>query len=160
MLEVAKILATHGLEGVVKLQSFCENPNDVFSYILYDSNKKEMFCRKVGLTSKKDIFLAKFDGINSVDEAKNYRNTILFAKKDDLGDNDSSAIYINDLIGMSVISGDKIGKIVEFSNYGAGDIVDIEWNNGKTESILFNKNIVKSFDKDKKILTIETPEYL
>ena len=117
-----------------------------------------MICKKVGLTSKNDIFLAKFDNINSIDEAKNYRNTILFSKKNE--SNNNSEIYINDLIGMSVTSNGKTGKIIEFSNYGAGDIVDIQWDNGKIESILFSKNIIKNFDRNKNIISIETPKYI
>lgn len=160
MLEIAKILTTHGLNGVVKLQSFSKNPDDVFGYTLYNSNKEEMPCKKVGLTSKKDIFLAKFDNINSIDEARNYRNSTLFIEKDNSNNINNSTIYINDLIGMTVMSDDKVGKIIEFSNYGAGDIVDIKWDGGKIESILFDKNIIKNFDRDKNILTIETPEYI
>lgn len=159
MIEIGKILTTHGLNGILKLQSFCENPADIFNYKLYNSNKEQMPCKKEGLTSKKDVFLAKFDNINSIDEARNYRNTLLFIKKSDL-DIDDTEIYINDIIGMSVISNKKTGKIIDFSNYGAGDIIDIQWDNGKTESISFNKNIIKSFDKDKNILNIETPVYI
>ena len=158
MLEIGKILTTHGLNGVVKLQSFCENPEDIFNYSLYNSDEKQMICKKVGLTNKNDIFLAKFDNINSIDKAKNYRNTILFSKKNE--SNNNSEIYINDLIGMSVTSNGKTGKIIEFSNYGAGDIVDIQWDNGKIESILFSKNIIKNFDRNKNIISIETPKYI
>ncbi len=158
MIEIGKILTTHGLDGAVKLQSFCENPEDIFNYNLFIFNNQPISCKKVGLTSKKDVFLAKFENISSIDEAKKYRNTILFTKEDDL-DNDSM-MYINDLINMSVISNGKVGKITEFSNYGAGDIIDIEWEDGKKESILFNKNIVNSVDKDKNIINIKTPEYI
>ena len=160
MLEIAKILTTHGLNGVVKLQSFCENPDDIFGYTLYDFNGEKMPCKKVGLTSKKDVFLAKFDNIDSIDEARNYRNTTLFVKKDDLNNADDSVIYLNDLIGMTVVSANKTGKITGFSNYGAGDIVDIKWDNGGVESIIFDKNIIESFDKDKNIISIKTPEYI
>ena len=69
-------------------------------------------------------------------------------------------MYINYIINMSVISNGKVVKITEFSNYGAGDIIDIEWEDGKKESILFNKNIVNSVDKDKNIINIKTPEYI
>ena len=53
MIEIGKILTTHGLDGAVKLQSFCENPEDIFNYNLFIFNNQPISCKKVGLTSKK-----------------------------------------------------------------------------------------------------------
>ena len=100
---IGKILATHGLNGNVKLESFCENPQDIFGYTLYNNKGEAMPCKQVGKTSNPTIFLVKFDNINSIDEAKEYKNFEIFIKRKDLKELDKNQFYISDLIGKKVI---------------------------------------------------------
>lgn len=155
---IGKILTTHNLNGNVKLLSYAEEPEEIFKYTLYDSNNNLMECKKVGLTSKKDTFLAKFKGIDSIEEARKYRNFELFVDRNDLEEPEEDELYINDLIGMEVNGDGKIGKIENLYNYGAGDVIEIRWNNNKLESIPFNDDFVKEI-KDK-VVYINLPKYI
>ncbi len=142
---IGKILTTHNLNGNVKLLSFTEEPEQIFQYNLYDKDDNLMKCKKVGLTSKKNVFLAKFKGIDSIEEARNYRNF-------------EYELYINDLIGMEVNGDGKIGKIENLYNYGASDVIEIRWDDDKLESIPFNDDFIKDI-KDG-IVYINLPKYI
>jgi 16S rRNA processing protein RimM len=158
---VGKILSTHGLNGDVKLMSFCENPEDIFNYTLLDKNNNIMRCKRVGSTSKPNVFLAKFENLNSIDEANRYRNYELFIKKEDLAEiDDDNSVYVDDLINMKADSGEKKGIIRDVYNYGAGDVVEIEWSDGKIESIPFTETFIREIDKKNSIVYINLPSYI
>ncbi|GHU27182.1 ribosome maturation factor RimM [Bacilli bacterium] len=160
MLQIGKILSTHGLEGNVKIISFFEEPEDIFKYEIMDKDKNTLKCKKVGLTNKKDVFLAKFERINSIDEAKKYNGIELFTPSQNLPATLENEVYLEHLIGMAVVGGNKAGIVESISNYGAGYILEIEWNNGKSESILYTDNFVKNVDKKNRIITIDLPSYI
>lgn len=155
---IGKILTTHGLDGNVKLESFCEEANDIFTFNLYDSNGNSMPCKQVGKTSNPAIFLAKFDKINSIDEAKEYRNFELFIKREDLEDLSDDQFYVSDLIGMKVVAEDKEGIVDSSYNYGAGDAIEVKWNDGKMESIPFNDSYIKKVENE--VIYVELPTYI
>lgn len=157
---IGKILSTHGLTGNVKLESFCENPQDIFSYNLYDLNGNKLNCKQVGKTSKLNVFLAKFDNINSIDEAREYRNFEIFIKKEDLPEVADDEIYIDDLIDMNVNGEGKLGKVVDVYNYGASDVVEIKWEDGKTETVPFTEDFIQEIDKNNNVLYINLPKYI
>lgn len=155
---IGKILATHGLNGNVKLESFCENPQDIFGYTLYNNKGEAMPCKQVGKTSNPTIFLVKFDNINSIDEAKEYKNFEIFIKRKDLKELDKNQFYISDLIGKKVITDTKNGVVDKSYNYGAGDVIEVKWNDGKIESIPFNETYIKDIQED--VIYIELPTYI
>lgn len=139
---VGKITSTHGIKGQVKIMSFCHNPADIENYQpVFDKNNRKL---KIKITSKAqgknfDIFIANIEGINSANEAITLRNTELFIERKQLLENeDSDEFYYVDLIGLAVVNeeNNKIGKVVDVMNYGAGDILEIEF----TESFLQKTN--------------------
>ena len=158
---IGRILSTHGLIGNVKLESFCENVTDIFNYELFDKNYNKMSCKKVAKTNKYNVFIVKFENINSIEEAEKYRNFEIFTKKDNLEEINDNQVYINDLIGMVVNGDNKTGIVNDVYNYGAGDSIEILWDdNKKLESIPFTKDFIKKIDKENKILYIDLPKYI
>jgi 16S rRNA processing protein RimM len=160
MLKVGKILSSHGLNGNVKVVSFFENPEDIFSYRVTDGSGNDLNYRKAGLTSKKDVFLVKFEHINSIEEAKMHNGVELFIDSNDLPPLAEGEFYLEDMIGMSVTDGDRNGVIDSLSNYGAGDILEIKWNGRGTECITYSKDLIKEVDKENRIIRIHPPSYI
>lgn len=155
---IGKILSSHGLNGNVKLESFCENPTDIFEYDLYDKNGNLMSCKQVGKTSNSSVFLAKFDIINSIDEAQEYRNFDIYTKRENFEALDDNQFYVEDLIGRKVLADKKSGVVDNFYNYGGGDTLEVKWDNGQLESIPFNNDYIKEI-KDN-VIHIELPTYI
>ena len=155
---IGKILTSHGLNGNVKVESYCEEPQDIFSYNVCSKSGESMPCKQVGKTSNPNIFLVKFDKINSINEAKEYKNFELFIKREDLEDLNDNQFYVNDLIGMKVVADNKEGIVDSSYNYGAGDVIEVKWNDGKMESIPFNDKYIKNIENN--TIHIELPTYI
>ncbi|MDR2777246.1 MAG: ribosome maturation factor RimM [Rickettsiales bacterium] len=160
MIKVGKILSSHGLSGNVKVISFFETPEDIFRYRITDSNNSDLNGVRVGSTGRKDVFLVKFEHINSIEEAKIHNGTELFVDTEDLPPLLENEIYIENLVGMSVVAGDRRGTVSSLVNYGAGDVLEIEWNSGGSEYIIYNEDTVEKVDKQNRIIKIHLPSYI
>ena len=60
-------------------------------------------------------------------------------------------IYIDDLIDMNVNGEGKLGKVVDVYNYGASDVVEIKWEDGKTETVPFTEDFIQEIDKNNNV---------
>ena len=61
------------------------------------------------------------------------------------------------MIGLSVkdLDNNLLGKISGVHNFGAGDIVEIEFIDGKNEMLLFDKSFIKDVDVEKNKIVID-----
>ena len=125
-LEVGKIVNTHGLKGEVKIVTWTDSP-EVFEDLEYIFAKKKNDEIKLNLKQikyQKNNIIAKFSEINSIEEAETFKNCVLTAERDMLGELPEGVYYIADLIGCEVFSdiGENLGKISDVFNTGANDI--------------------------------------
>ena len=134
-LECGKIINTHGIDGAVKLESWCDSPDiladleRVFikegnTYTQYDVLRASVF---------KQFVIAKLDGVKDIDAAQALVGTVIYAAREDfeLGEGD---YFIADLIGLDIIdadSGKVLGKLREVMNRGASDIYVIDTPDGE-----------------------------
>lgn len=153
-LECGKIINTHGIKGGLKLESWCDTPEDLASlkkvYLKNDAGYK---CHKVKRASVfKQFVLFELDGINDIDTAMTLKNTIVFADRDDISIDDD-AFFLADIIGLSVFdiaSGEKIGTLSDVLNLGASDLYEIDTQNGK-KLIPAVDEFIKEIDLEKGI---------
>jgi len=130
---IGKITSAHGIKGEVKIMSFSQNPEDIQNYQpIFDNNNQEF---KLKINSKaqgtnKDIFIVKIENISNRNDAEKLQNTELFINKNQLEESDENEFYYVDLIGLDVIdeNKNKIGVVKDVMNYGAGDIIEIDFN--------------------------------
>lgn len=134
-LECGKIINTHGIDGAVKLESWCDSPDiladlervfikDGNTYKQYDVHRASVF---------KQFVIAKIDGVKDIDAAQALVGTVIYAAREDfeLGEGD---YFIADLIGLDIIdaySGKVLGKLREVINRGASDIYVIDTPDGE-----------------------------
>ena len=147
-IECAKIINTHGCRGGLKLEPWCNSPEDfahlnrVFVlngnlYTQYSIKKASVF---------KQFVIAEFEGITDMDMALAMKNTILYADRDDF-DLDDGEYFIADMIGLSVIdaeSGKIYGKISDVINRGASDIYVVATDIGERMIPVVDEFIVKT----------------
>jgi 16S rRNA processing protein RimM len=134
-LECGKIINTHGIRGGIKLESWCDTPEELASLKkVYLKNAADYKCHKVKRASVfKQFVLMELDGINDIDMAMTLKNRIVFADRDDISI-DEDAYFIADIIGLPVIdiaSGEEIGKLTDVLNLGASDLYEIDTKAGK-----------------------------
>ncbi len=83
------------------------------------------FVRRLNPTS--DVIIARIACYDDRTAAESLRNTELFVSRDALPDLKADEYYQADLIGFDVVRGDeKIGRVVCFQNFGAGDIMELD----------------------------------
>ncbi len=134
-LECGRIINTHGVRGGLKLESWCDTPQDLASLKkVYLKNGTEYKCHKVKKASIfKQFVLFELDGISDIDTAITLKGTVVYADRDDISI-DEDAYFIADIIGLDVIdlaSGEKIGTLLDVLNLGASDLYEINTKNGK-----------------------------
>lgn len=164
MLEVGKIINTHGLRGEVKVVTWTDAPEDF-------ENIKKVITKKGGeivnltvskVKYQKNNLIVKFKEINSIEEAELYKNCILSAEKSALPPLPEGIYYIADLIGCSVYSvgGELAGEITDVFTAGAGNVYEVRAENGKKLYLPANEGTVVSTDIENKKIIMDIPEGL
>ena len=153
-LECGKIVNTHGVRGGLKLESWCDTPQDLASLKkVFLENGGEYQCYKVKKASVfKQFVLFEFDGINNIDIAMTLKGRVVFADRDDIAI-DEDSFFIADIIGLDVIdmaTGEKIGTLSDVFNLGASDIYEINTKSGK-KLIPAVPEFIKEVDTEKGI---------
>lgn len=161
LLEVGKIVNTHGLRGEVKVVPWTDYA-EVFEEIkmVYLPDGRSLNISSVKY-QKANIIL-KFKEINHIDEAQKLKNIVITAERDALGELPEGVHYIADIIGLNVISdeGEEIGTISDVFNTGANDIYEVKREEGKPLLLPVIDSVVKSIDLDAKTVTVHLLEGL
>lgn len=135
-LECGKIINTHGTDGTLKLESWCDAPEVLAGlgrlfikigdeYCEYPVEKGSVF---------KNFVLAKLDRVSDLETARGLKNTVVYAAREDIP-LEEGAHFIADLIGLQVIDADSrrvYGEIVDVINRGASDIYVIRTETGES----------------------------
>ena len=153
-LECGKIINTHGIIGGLKLESWCDTPEDLASLKkVYIKKGAEYKCHKVKRASVfKQFVLFELDGINDIDTATTLKNTVVYADRDDIAIDDD-AFFLADIIGLPVFdiaNGERIGTLSDVLNLGASDLYEIDTPNGK-KLIPAVDEFIKEIDLEKGI---------
>lgn len=124
---VGAIAGSFGVQGEVRLKSFCAEPTAIADYgLLYTEDGSRSF--KVKLTRPVAGGLgARLTGIATKEEADALKGTNLYADKARLPRLPDGEYYYADLIGLDVrdTGGATLGKVIAVHNHGAGDILEI-----------------------------------
>ena len=160
-LEAGKIVTTHGIRGEVKIMPYTDTPELLaeFDRLFMGRNKDEVTIVRSRVF--KNMVIAKFAGINTVEEAEKLREKVLYLSRDDV-ELDEDTYFIKDLIGIEVSDADtgKIyGLIKDVFQTGANDVYSIK--NGEKEYLVpAIADVVVSTDIENKKMTIRPLEGL
>jgi len=154
---IGKILAPHGVRGLVKISLYTDAPENIIRYgKIFDKSESKEF--EIELKSQqKDTFIASIKGIIDRTQAESIKGMMLYISRADLPDPEEESFYINDLINLDVVDGKKniIGKVVNFYNFGSGDIIEIQLtHNNKLKTYIFNKDNFPIIDIGNGLITM------
>lgn len=149
-LEAGKIVGTHGVRGMVRIQSWCDSPEFfcTLSKVYLDKEGKD----KLLLTRSSphgNVVIAAIKGVDTIEEAEKYRNKVIYMDRRD-AKLDDGQYFICDLIGCQVFdadSGKMLGVISDVSETGANDVWHI-MQDGKEYLIPCIDDVVISVDID------------
>lgn len=134
-IECGKIINTHGTQGGLKLESWCNSPADMAAlkrfYLLENGEYKKMKVLKASVF--KQFVIVQLDSVKDMDAAMALKNTVLYAARDDFKLADGE-FFISDLVGLDVIdaeNGRVYGTLLETINRGASDIYVVKTEGGE-----------------------------
>lgn len=164
LLEVGKIVNTHGLHGEVKVVPWTDYP-EVFEDIEYVYVKRKGEYERldvVGIKYQKGNIIVRFPQIKDINEAEKYKNQVLYAEREVLGELPEGVYYIADLIGLEVVkeNGETVGIITDVLNTGSNDIYEVKREGRKNLLIPVIDEVVLNIDMENKKVTVRMMEGL
>lgn len=155
-LEAGKIVGTHGVRGMVRIQHWCDSAE--FFCSLKKIYLDNMGKTKLVVSSKPhgNVVIASIKGVDTIEAAEAYRNKTVYMDRNDAGLGDGQ-YFVSDLIGMPVFNEEDnklLGTVSDVSKTGANDVWHIV-SDGKEYLVPCIEDVVKSVDLDKNVIIIK-----
>ncbi len=124
---VGAITGAFGINGEVRLKSFCAEPESIASYGPLSSEDGTMTWDLQLVRPGKSGFVGRLSGVATKEEADALRGTTLHVARSRLPDLPEDEFYTADLVGLRVLDaeGSEIGRITAVLNHGAGDLLEV-----------------------------------
>ena len=157
------ITGVHGVGGMVKVKSFTQDPYALGQYgplLLGDTG------RRIEITDMQphnEVFRVRIKGVDERNAAEALKGLELKIERSVLPAADEDEFYFADLIGLSVKRDDDrvVGKIVDVVNFGAGDLLEIEFDgHKKTELLTFDEATVPVVDMAGGFVVVNPPDWM
>jgi 16S rRNA processing protein RimM len=160
---VGTIAGAFGVQGEVRLKSFCADPEAIASYgPLWTVDGQRSFT--VTLTRPVAGALgARLSGVTTKEQADALRGTELCADRDRLPSLPDDEFYHADLIGLAVqdTGGAALGTLRAIHNHGAGDLLEIHAPGRKQPLLVpFTRAAVPTVDLAAGKVVVDPPEGL
>lgn len=155
-LETGKIVGTHGVRGMVRIQAWCDSPEFFCSLkkVYLDKEGKESL-NIVKSSPHGNVVIAQIKGIDTIEAAEKYRNKVLYMDRND-AKLEEGRYFISDLIGCTVFdnaTAKKLGVLSDVSATGANDVWHIK--DGEAEYLIpCIDEVVISVDIEKEKIVI------
>ena len=134
-IECGKIVNTHGCRGGVKIESWCNSPEELAElkrlFIKDGATYREYKVLKASVM--KQFVVSVLDTVDTMDLALALKGKVTFALREDFS-LEEGEYFIADLAGLPVLdarSGERYGTLVEVINRGASDIYVIQTPSGE-----------------------------
>ncbi|MDF3606061.1 ribosome maturation factor RimM [Paracoccus sp. DMF-8] len=155
---VGAIAGAFGIQGEVRLKSFCTEPKDIATYgPLTSEDGRRSF--QIRLTRPVTGGLgARLSGVQTREEAEALKGVTLWAERTALPSLPDDEFYHADLIGMEVVDtgGEILGRVRAIYDHGAGDILEVT---GKRPLMLpFTRQFVPTVDLGARRIVADPPE--
>lgn len=160
---VGAIAGSFGVQGEVRLKSFCSDPEAIADYgPLYTEDGTKSF--KVKLTRPVAGGLgARISGVDTKEQADALKGVSLYVDRAKLPSLPDDEFYHADLIGLEArdTGGVLLGRVTAVHNHGAGDLLEIAGPGLKSALLLpFTLAAVPTVDLAAGRVVIDLPEGL
>lgn len=150
--EIGQIVNTFGIKGILKVNSFTQDPLafESFKTVLVEKNKKLVELEVEEAKLHKNQVLLKLKGINDINEAEKLKGCYIKLPREKAKKLPENTYFIADLIGMQVYTdeGNLLGKVDDIYNSGSADIYVVKDELGKQILLPGIKDVIKQVDID------------
>ena len=124
---VGVIAGAFGVQGEVRLKSFCADPLAIADYAPLYSEDGRRFDQIVLTGQTKNALTARINPVTTKEEADALKGVQLYADRAVLPAPEDDEYYYTDLIGLPVfdIGGAQIGTVRNVMDHGAGDLLEL-----------------------------------
>jgi 16S rRNA processing protein RimM len=157
-IQIGQIINTHGIKGEVKVMPFTDDPGRFealdWLYIKKNNNLNKYFITSIKY--QKDKLIIRFKNVDSMSDAENLKNCMLFIDRDKAIKLPEDTYFIVDLIGLTVITdkGIILGTVDDIIATGSNDVYIVKDKEGREVLIPAIKDVVKNIDLNTKFITI------
>lgn len=127
LLTIGKIVSTHGLQGKLRVIPYDES-NEIFStqriFYVKDIKGKIKEYTLNGIEPHKKVLIIEFDGISSINEAKELIGAYILIDKGKLSQLPEDEYYWFEIIGLKVFTdrGTLLGEVDRIIQTGSNDV--------------------------------------
>lgn len=161
LIVVGVLSGAHGVRGDVRVKSFTEYPEDIFTYGELMSERGDVLLDPKSARPAKDHFIVTPYKPLQKEEWDKLKGTKLHVEREALPEPEDDEFYIEDLVGVSVSDpdGNALGKVKAVLNHGAGDLLEImPKSGGKPVLVPFTLEDVPDLDLPHRLITVATFE--
>lgn len=155
-IETGKIVGTHGVKGMVRVQPWADSGDFLRSF-------KRFFLDTEGSSSLEtsqvrphgNIVLIHFKGVDSIEAAEVLRGKVIYIDREDIT-LPEGRYFVSDLIGCAVTDADseeELGYLCDVSQTGANDVWHIS-RNGKEYLVPAIDEVIVSVDINSKSIVL------
>jgi 16S rRNA processing protein RimM len=155
------VVAAHGIKGEVKVKTFTESPDGLTAYGPLTTEAGRVLEVAALRIAKADEAVVRFAGVADRNAAEALKGQSLYVPRSVLPEAGEREFYLADLIGLRAEDplGHPLGTVKAVHNFGAGDVLEIEFSNGKTEFVAFTDANVPTVDLASGRVVIVPPSY-
>jgi 16S rRNA processing protein RimM len=153
---LAAIAGAHGIKGELRLKLFSDSVENLSRHEkLYVGSIER---RLIGIRDGGGTVVARFEGVSDRSAAEALRGSLIEIDRSALPPLEEGEYYHADLIGLPAVDreGKPLGSVVGVENYGAGDLLELELEDGKRSLIPFKPGIADLED----VRIVLDPEFL
>jgi 16S rRNA processing protein RimM len=155
------VVGAHGIKGEVKVKTFTESPERLGGYGPLTTESGRALEVSALRSAKAGEAVVRFAGISDRNAAETLKGLSLYVPRSALPEPDQGEFYLTDLIGLRAEdpAGAALGMVKAVHNFGAGDVLEIELPDGKTDFVAFTDANVPIVDIGEGRVVIVVPSY-
>ncbi len=138
---LAAVAGAHGVKGELRLKLFSDSAESLARHAVVFIGERQYTFRQVRAAGKGAI--ASLEGVSDRSAAESLRGQLIEVDRSALPPLEDGEYYHADLIGLPCVDreGVTIGTVVTVENFGAGELLEIGLDDGKTSLIPFRPGI-------------------
>ena len=155
-LETGKIVGTHGVKGMVRVQPWSDSGEFLtnFKYFYLDKNGENKI-KAEAVRPHGNVVLIAFKGVETIEDAEKLRGRVIYLDRKDIK-LPEGRYFIDDLVGCSVTDADTnkhLGTLTDVSATGANDVWHIT-SEGKEYLVPAIDQVIVSVDVENSAVVI------
>jgi 16S rRNA processing protein RimM len=140
---LAAVVGAHGVKGELRLKLFSDSVESLARHSKLHVGGEER--RLLTIRDSGKVAVARFEGIADRSAGEALRGSLVEVDRSALPLLAEGEYYHADLIGLPCVDGQGLrwGQVVAVENYGAGDLLEVEGEDGKRSLIPFQPTVAE-----------------